>query len=250
MKNSSATSQRTSAQSKRPFPLIIRPQSLPSVQIPIAILHMSWHSRVIHLFLSILIHATTVNFGAEGNAVHPFWNRDAWTGIWYSFRSSPSLPSVSRIGWAACCRDLGLKRRWIMPGHHAQTGRLPPRKWRTFSMLKSYETSKASMASILVLVVNKVNMSFPSAWITSIPWVTNRLGRRSPSAWYRSSVSTFLQRCDINRKTCFCLASSLVQVNPCWPVSIIICAYLWTCFWNSGSLASDFLVPALAIMGG
>ena len=44
------------------------------------------------------------------------------------------------------------------------------------------ETSKASMASFLVLVAKKVDMFFLSAWITSIPWVTNRLGRRSQLA--------------------------------------------------------------------
>ena len=166
-----------------------------------------------------------------------------------TFRSNPSLPSASRTGWVACCHVLALKRRWMVLGHHRQTIWLPARKWRTFLMVKLYKTSKALMASILVMVM-KVNMSFPSAWITSIPWVANRLGRRSPLVWYCLSVLTFLWMYDINRKTCFCLASSLVQVSPCWLVSIIICTYLWTCFWNFDLLASDFLAPALTIMGG
>ena len=40
-----------------------------------------------------------------------------------------------------------------------------------------FEISKVLMANILVLVVKKFDMSFLSALITSIPWVTNRLGR-------------------------------------------------------------------------
>ena len=250
MENSSVTSQQTPVQPKRYFASKIKPQSLLSAQIPVAILLMSQYSRMIHLFLSILIHATTMNLGVERNVVHLFWNHDAWTGIQYTFQSSPSLPLAPRTGWVACCHVLGLKRRWTMPGHHWQTGGHPPKKWRTFLMLKSYETSKVSMASILVLVVKKVDMSFPSVWITSILWVTNRLGRRNPLAWYCLSVSTFLPRCNINWKTCFCLASSLVQANPCWPVSIIICAHLWTCFWSFGLLASGFLTHMLTIMGG
>ena len=120
MKNSSATSQWTTAQSKGRFPLIIGRQSLLSAQIPIAILHMSQHFKMIRLFLSILIHATTLNFRVERNVVLPFWNHDTRMGIQYTFWSSPSLPSASKTGWVVCCRVLGLKRRWITPGYHRQ----------------------------------------------------------------------------------------------------------------------------------
>ena len=167
MKNSSATSQWTTVQSKGCFPSIIGWQSLLSAQIPIAILHMSQHFKMICLFLSILIHATTLNFRAERNVVLPFWNHDTWMGIQYTFQSSPSLPSASKTGWVVCCCILGLKRRWITPGYHWQTAWHLPRKWGTFLMEKSYETSKALMASILELVA-KVDMPFLCVWITSI----------------------------------------------------------------------------------
>ena len=143
-------------------------------------------------------------FAPCSSAVLPFWNHIMQMGIQYTFWSSLSLPPASRTGWAVCCRILGLKRRWTMHGYHWQTALHLPKKWRIFSMLKSYEISKVSMANILVLVVKKVDMSFLSALITSIPWVTNRLGR-SLLAWYLLSVSTFPRICDISRKICFYL---------------------------------------------